>query len=86
MKRSYKILLWIFGILLGLFLLLLLIVSPVARYVIEKNGEAWIGRKVEVEKTGINLLNGRINIRELKVFESTTDTVFFRVDQLLVDI
>ncbi|NQV02700.1 MAG: hypothetical protein HQ542_08650 [Bacteroidia bacterium] len=43
MKRIYKVFLWIFGILLGLFLLILLIVSPVAQYVVEKNSETWIG-------------------------------------------
>ena len=86
MKRRYKILLWIIGVLLGLFLLIMLIVSPVARYVIEKNSETWIGRTVEIDKLGINLLNGRINIKDLAVYEANRDTVFFHVNHILVDI
>ncbi|MBC8435965.1 MAG: DUF748 domain-containing protein, partial [Bacteroidetes bacterium] len=86
MKRRYKILLWIIGVLLGLFLLIMLIVSPVARYVIEKNSETWIGRTVEIDKLGINLLNGRITIKDLALYEADQDSVFFHVNHILVDI
>lgn len=86
MKRMYKVLCWIFGILLGLLLAILLLISPVARYVVEKNSKSWIGRTVEIDKLGINLLNGRINIRDLTLFEADQDTVFFHVDQILVNL
>ncbi|MBU2652185.1 MAG: DUF748 domain-containing protein, partial [Bacteroidetes bacterium] len=82
----YKIFLWVFGIFLGLVLLILLLVSPVICYIVEKNSENWIGRTVEIEKLGINLLNGKINIRGLSLYEAVSDTVFFHANQILVDI
>ncbi len=86
MRPIYRIILWISGVLGGLALLILLIISPVARYVIEKNSESWIGRKIEVDKIGINLLNGHVNIRDLTIFEADQDTVFFHVNGIMADI
>ncbi|MBC8315071.1 MAG: DUF748 domain-containing protein [Bacteroidales bacterium] len=86
MKRRYKILLWIIGALLGLLLLIFLVLPPIARYVIENNSEEWIGRSVEIDKLGINLLNGRINIKDLALYEANQDTVFFHVNHILLDI
>ncbi|MFC2101475.1 DUF748 domain-containing protein [Bacteroidota bacterium] len=86
MKRAYKVLLWVVGVVIGVALLILLLVSPVAKYVVESKSEVWIGRTIEIEKLRINLLTGRVNIRDLTLFEADRDSVFFHVDQLLVDI
>ncbi|MBE0646621.1 MAG: DUF748 domain-containing protein [Bacteroidales bacterium] len=86
MKRIYKTSLWVIGVLVGLFLILLLIVPPVTRYVIENNSEAWIGRKTKIEKIRINLLTGSVDVKELKIFEANGDTVFFRVQRFMADV
>ncbi len=86
MKRLYKILIWIIGSLLGLLLLILLAAPPITRFVIESNSEEWIGRTVEIDKLGINLLNGRINIKDLALYEANQDTVFFHMNHILLDI
>lgn len=86
MKPLIKFLLWFFGILLCLILLITLIVSPVARMIVESNSESWIGRRVEVDRIGVNLFAGRVNIRDLKLYEADSDTLFFQASQILVDI
>ena len=86
MKRIYKILLWVIGSLLGLLLLILLIVPPVTRYVIESNSEDWIGRTVEIDKLGINPFNGRLSIKDLSLYEANQDSIFFHVNHILVDV
>ena len=86
MKRIYKILLWITGVILLLMILLLLLVSPVTRWAIESNGESWTGRKIEVDRTGINLLTGTVNIQDLKIYEKDSDSIFLRLEQLTVHV
>jgi hypothetical protein len=56
-------------------------ISPVAKYMIEKNSEAWTGRKITMNSLFINLLKWDVTVKGLKVYESKSNTVFFGADR-----
>jgi hypothetical protein len=73
-------------ILLLLSALVVIFISPIAEYVVEQNSEEWIGRKVEMQDLSLNLLTGKFEIKELKLFEKGNDTVFVSFDRFATDI
>jgi len=52
-------------------------ISPVAKYVVEKNSEEWTGRKITMNGLFINLLKLNITVKGLKVYEPKSSKVFF---------
>jgi hypothetical protein len=86
MKRSWKILLWIIGSIFIFLILILFLISPVTRWVVEANSESWTGRKIEVRRTGINLLTGSADIRDLKIFEKDSDSIFLSLERFKVNV
>jgi hypothetical protein len=64
-------------ILLDVFVLAIIVISPVAKYVIEKNDIDWLGREVIVNNCFVNPLTGTIWLSGLKVFEQNSTSVFF---------
>jgi uncharacterized protein involved in outer membrane biogenesis len=61
-------------------------ISPVAKYVIEKNSEEWTGRKITMNHLYINLWKWNVTVRDLKVYESKSDSVFFSAGKIFTDI
>jgi hypothetical protein len=76
-------------ILISVFVLLLVVffaVSPVAKYVIEKNSVEWTGRKITMKHLFINLWKMNVTLKELKVYENKSDSVFFSAGKIFTDI
>ena len=71
MKTIYKVLLWILGILLALCLLLMAL-SPVAKYVVNNYGEPIVGRSMHAERVFINPLVGSVTISDFVIYEDST--------------
>ena len=86
MNKFLKILGWIAATIVALVLVLILFISPIAKYIIEHKSEAWTGRIVRVEKLKINVFNGRVNAYDLKVFEPDKKTLFVGFRHLMVDL
>ena len=82
MKKAIKIILWIVGILLAVVLLLSLLAGPIAKGVVNANGEKFVGRQMHLNHAGINLFNGHINLRGLEVYEADGTTPFAGFDTL----
>ncbi len=82
-KRWIKILLGSVVIILILFLLL---ISPVAKWYIERHSEEWTGRRIVMDKLGLNLLTGSISIEQLRVFEKDKATVFFSMQEFYLNL
>jgi len=61
-------------------------VSPVAKYVIEKNSEEWTGRKITMNHLFINLRKWNVTVRDLKVYDYKSDKVFFSAGKIFTDI
>ena len=82
MKRFWKIVLWVVGILLGLIVLATLIVSPVAKSYVNNHGEELVGRKVQVESLRINVYTGHVAVHGLSLYEDNGSDVFASFDTL----
>jgi hypothetical protein len=61
-------------------------ISPVAKYIIEKNSEEWTGRKITMNHLYINLWKWNVTVRDLKVYENKSDSVFFSAEKIFTDI
>src|SRR6202034_3216453 len=71
-------------ILVGIIVILLLIVSPIAKYEINKNCVQWTGRHISVGRVSLNPLTGSVFIKDLKIYEADSTTVFFDCHDIYV--
>ena len=82
MKRGWKIVLWVVGILLGIIILATLLVSPIAKSYINSHGEDLVGRKVHVEGLRLNVYTGHVTVHGLSLYEDNGTDVFASFDTL----
>jgi hypothetical protein len=61
-------------------------ISPVAKYLIEKNSEALTGRRIAMNSLFINLLNWNITVKGMRVYELKSKKVFFSAAKLHTEI
>jgi len=57
-------------------------ISPITKYMIEKNSEAWTGRKITMESLFINILNRSVTVKNLRIYEFKRNDVFFSASRL----
>ena len=86
MKRISKPLVIIAAVLLGLFALVRFVGSPVAKLVIEKNSQQWIGRQVEIGSLSVSALTGNVRIRDLRLTGQSDTATFASWQELDVNI
>lgn len=72
-------------ILLTFFILLLVFLSPLAKYFIQKYDDKILGRKIEVGWVYVNPFTGYVYIRNLRVYEPNGDTLFFKANGVSAD-
>ncbi len=82
MKKSCKILLLCAGILIMLVLLAAVLISPLAKRYIERNGKELVGRTVRMDKLRFNLFTGNLRIEGFRMLEADDSTVFIAFDRL----
>ena len=85
MKRFTKLIALLLGFVAGIVILLVVFVSPVAEYLIEKNSREWTGRKIEMDRLVINLLNGKVGIKQLKVYEADDRGLFVTAGKIRIN-
>lgn len=73
-------------IILSIILLLVASSSVLAKYLIEKNDEKLIGRRIAVSWVIVNPITGYAYVRNLKVYELHSNSVFFAADGLSINI
>lgn len=85
-NKALKIILIVLGILVGLFLLLAVLVSPIAKSYIEKHSVELIGRQITMDKLRVNLFNASVKIEGCHISEQDLKTDFVTFDTLKVAI
>lgn len=65
-----------------LFLVLFFLVSPIAKSILEKNSQEWLGRRVSIENVWINIFTGSISIAGVEIFEKDEQTIFANIKQI----
>ncbi len=86
MKKGIKITLILAGILLGLVLLIVVFISPISKYLIEKHSEEYTGRKITMNSLSINIFNGSITVKGFTVNEVKSTNAFIKADLLDLNI
>ena len=85
LNKPVKILLIIAGSLFGLFLLIAILVSPIAHYYLEKHSKELCNRVVTMDKLCVNLFNGSVTIQGFKALEENDKDVMLTFDKLKVN-
>ena len=83
-RKILKIAGIVLGILLLLFVLLSLCISPIAKWAIEKHSEDWIGRQIMMNDLSVNLFTGTMKADGLVMKEKDGKADFIRIDTLRV--
>src|SRR5688572_2953360 len=86
MSRFKKPLLISAGIIVAIVILVILFISPLTKYAIEKYDEKYTGRQITLDLAYVNPFTGYMHLRNLKVFEYKSDSVFFSVKGFNVNI
>jgi len=76
-KKHLKIIAIILTTIAILLIALFFSISPLAKYLIEKNSEEWTGRKITMNHLFINLWDWNLTVKGLKVYENKSDSIFF---------
>ncbi len=83
LKRTLLI---VAGIFVLFVVLVILFISPIAKYAIEKYDEKYTGRQITLDWAYVNPFTGSVYFNDLKVYEHQSDTVFFSADGLSVGV
>lgn len=75
-KRWKKILWIISGVVVGLVILIIAFISPIAKYLIEKYDEQILGRQITINWMYVNPFTGYSHINGLKLYEQNKDSIF----------
>ena len=63
-------------------MLVILFISPIAKYLVEKYDEKFTGRQITMGWAYVNPFTGYIHFENLKIFELKSDSVFLSVKGL----
>ncbi|MBU3745482.1 MAG: DUF748 domain-containing protein, partial [Sediminibacterium sp.] len=77
-----RILLFIFSSLVALVILAAIFISPIAKYLIEKYSEQYTGRLINMNYLRINLFNGEVNLKGLRIYEKERKGIFVSVGEI----
>lgn len=79
MRRSKikKIIIVTFSVVLVIVALVILFISPLTKYMVEKYDEEYIGRQVSMDWAYVNPFTGSLHFSNLEIAELKSDSVFF---------
>lgn len=86
MRKILKIVGWGALVIVLLFALILVVASPLAKYVVNNYGEQIVGRQLHTESVIINPYWGGVTIKEFECKEVNGETNFISFDKLYVQI
>ncbi len=86
MNRRKKILLRIVIATLIVFVVTVVCISPITKYLIEKYSEQYTGRKITMDWVYINVFTGSIHFNNLHIAESNGDSLFFSSESIDTDV
>lgn len=81
-----KTLLIIFGVIVLFVVVIIAFISPIAKYLIEKYDVKYTGREITMDWLYLNPFTGNVHFNDLKIHEYKSDSVFFSVSGLTVNL
>jgi hypothetical protein len=86
MQKFKKITLIILSSIIGIIMVTILIISPVAKHLITRSVEKNSGRQISIGHVYLNPLTGSIRISGFKIYELKSDSIFFSAEGISVNI
>lgn len=77
MSKARKTLLIIVVAIIGFVVIVILFISPIAQYLVEKYDEKYTGRQITMDWAYINPFTGYVHLSNVKIYEYKSDSVFF---------
>ncbi len=81
-KKSFLISLFV---LILIAIALILFISPITKYLVEKYDEKYTGRQITMNRVYVNPYTGYLSFKDLKIFESKSDSVFISIQNLNIN-
>lgn len=81
-----KPLLILIFLVVGLVALVVVFVSPIAKYMVEKYDTEYTGREIEMDRAYVNPFTGFIKFNNFRIYENQSDSVFFSAKDLSVNV
>ena len=85
MHKFKKILVILISAIIIFIVLVILFISPLTKYGIEKYDEKYIGRQISMDWAYVNPFTGYIHFKNFKILEQNNGSVFFSVKGLSVN-
>ena len=86
MKKGLRITIIVISVIVALLLVASLLVSPIAKWYVEKNCKDLIGRKITIENLDIRLLLGRVAADNLVLYEANETDTFVSIEHFDADV
>ena len=67
----------ILGLIISIAVIIILLISPITKHVIEKYDVQYTGRKITMDRVYVNPFTGYFHFSNLKVYELNSDSIFF---------
>ena len=66
--------------------IVILFISPITKYLIEKYDVKYTGRQIEMDLAYVNPFTGYIHLKNIQIYELNTDSIFFSADALNINV
>ena len=86
MKKGIKITIIVLSIIVALLLLVSLLVSPIAKWYVEKNCRELVGRKITIENLDVKLLLGKAKVDNFVLYEPNETDTFVAIEHFNADV
>ena len=81
-KRLKKIVIISLGSIILFAIIIILFISPITKYLVEKYDKKYLGREVTMDWAYVNPFTGYIYFSNLKIYEHNNKTIFFAADNV----
>ena len=76
----------ILGLIISIAVIIILLISPITKHVIEKYDIQYTGRKITMDRVYVNPFTGYFHFSNLKVYELNSDSIFFKAKSVNVNV
>lgn len=84
--KLLKVLLIVLGSVLLFVGIVIVFISPITKYLVEKYDVKYTGRQIEMDLAYVNPFTGYIHFKNINIFEQKSDSIFFSADALNINI
>ncbi|OFX20928.1 MAG: hypothetical protein A2033_19650 [Bacteroidetes bacterium GWA2_31_9] len=82
MRKLKKTLFIVIGIIIIFVVVVILFISPITKYLIEKYDKKYTGREITLDWSYVNPFTGYIYLDNLKIHENKSDSIFFSANSI----